>query len=66
MKKSLRIREARTMPPSVIVTPTTLQEIRENAMHERLNISKTIAELTEISDEINVTVAFLKAQRGDR
>lgn len=48
-----------------LITPEFLQKVRESALHERLNLSRTIGELTELADEIDATLKFLKAQRGD-
>jgi hypothetical protein len=44
----------------------TLQEIRERVLRERLDISQTIAELDAWRNEIDATLAFLKAQRGEK
>jgi hypothetical protein len=44
----------------------SLQGIRERALAERFNIGQTIAELDSLRNEIDATVAFLKANRGDK
>jgi len=64
------VREPTALPvesnPSNVVTVKTLRDVRENAMRQRVDLSKTIAELTELADEINSTLALLRAQRGDK
>jgi hypothetical protein len=44
----------------------SLQNIRERALAERFNINQTITELDTMRNEIDATLAFLKAQRGDK
>ena len=65
----------RSHPPAVtvataIVAPVDppsahllLQDIREKATHERFRISQTVAELNALRDEIDATLAFLRAQK---
>lgn len=52
--------------PAALPTATTLQTIREEALRQHYDINKTIAELDELSNEINATLAFLRARRGDK
>ena len=71
MRKSKEIRPSSEITgnpvgPANVVTVKTLRDVRENAMSQRLNLSKTIAELSELADEIQSTLALLKAQRGDK
>jgi hypothetical protein len=42
---------------------TSLQEIRDKALRERFATSQIIAELDAWRNEIDATLAFLKAQR---
>jgi hypothetical protein len=48
-----------------VVTVQTLRDVRENAIRQRSDHNRMIAELTELAAEISSTLAFLKAQRGD-
>jgi hypothetical protein len=50
--------------PSTVVTIKTLKDVRENALQRRVDLNQTIAELTELADEVNTTLAVLRAQRG--
>jgi hypothetical protein len=43
-----------------------MQGIRDRVSHQRFEIGKTIAELDAWRDEIDATIAFLKAQRGEQ
>lgn len=45
------------------ITDVNLQEIRELAMAARLDTARTIAELEQWREEIDITIAFLRAQR---
>jgi hypothetical protein len=45
------------------ITDVNLENIRERATAARLDIARTIAELEEWREEIDVTIAFLRAQR---
>jgi hypothetical protein len=53
------------VPASVRVSLpiTSLQEIRDSALRQRFEIGKTIAELDAWRNEIDATIAFLRAQR---
>jgi hypothetical protein len=65
-KRNLVVGHLRESKPTVLITTTTLQAIRDDALNHHFSISKTIAELDELSNEINATLAFLKARRGDK
>jgi hypothetical protein len=41
------------------------QGIRDKVSHQRFEIAKTIAELDGWRNEIDATIAFLRAQRGE-
>jgi hypothetical protein len=60
--ESLPIAATRTLP----IASQSLKAIRDDVTRQRLDISRTIAELDELSNEINATLAFLKTQRGDK
>jgi hypothetical protein len=68
-------------PPPVMIAPPTpppflsrsgtaalnslTQGIRDKVSHQRFEIAKTIAELDGWRNEIDATIAFLRAQRGE-
>jgi hypothetical protein len=47
-------------------TTMSLQQIRDSALRQRFDMSKTIAELDALSSEITATLAFLRAQRDGK
>jgi hypothetical protein len=49
-----------------LINKAALRAIRDDAARQHSNLRMMIAELNELSNEINATLAFLKAQRGDR
>ena len=54
------------MPPAAGELPTLdyLQRIRNAHLNVRTDVARTIGELEAHRDEIDATIAFLKAQRG--
>lgn len=52
--------------PNVPITTEMLRAVRDQAIEQHFSISKTIADLEELSNEIEATLAYLKARRGDR
>jgi len=64
MKKSTPAPAAQDRPATV--TAPTLEQIRERSLRVRSDASRTIAELEAWRDEIESTIAFLKAQGGRR
>lgn len=63
-KRNLVISESKQNVMLTTILP--LQEIRESALRQHFDINKTIAELDELASEINATLAFLRAKRGDK
>src|SRR5262245_32023913 len=45
------------------ITDVNLMQIRDDALAARIDLSRTIAELESWRDELDGTIAFLKAQR---
>ena len=54
------------VPEALPPRPTSLQSIRTGALQSHANTSKIIAELESWAHEIDATIAFLKAKRGDK
>ena len=57
---------AKELPPAVGELPALdyLQRIRNAHLNVRTDVARTIGELEAHRDEIDATIAFLRAQRG--
>jgi hypothetical protein len=67
MKKSTPAPAPQDRPATVTAPlPTSLEQIRERSLRVRSDANRTIAELEAWRDEIESTIAFLKAQGGRR
>ncbi len=66
MAKAPTIKQAEELSERNVITVKTLRQVRENVMDHRLSLNQIISELSELADEIHMTLALLKAQRGDK
>ena len=51
------------VPPGGTLAITSLQELRDTTLRERFKTNQMIAELDAWRNEIDATIAFLRAQR---
>ena len=68
-RKSTPVAPAQDRPATVAAAPT-LEQIRERSLRDCLQVradaARTIADLEAWRDEIDATIAFLRAQGGGR
>ena len=62
-KPTTPVTQSHDRAPTTVSTPT-LEQIREGSLRARSDAARTIAELESWRDEIDATIAFLKAQGG--